>query len=103
MKGPDTGVEVDFSLRPSDRFNAYLNGSYVDAKYNRFSDAPCPPELSGGGAGTPIASPGIPGNSPANCDISGRRIPGVSKWSCSYGGEVNTLTSIFGRDGQIFT
>ena len=96
------GVEVDFSLRPSDRFNAYLNGTYVDAKYNRFSDAPCPPELSGGGAGTPIASPGIPGNSPANCDISGRRIPGVSKWSFSYGGEVNKPTSIFGRDGQIY-
>lgn len=96
------GVEVDFSLRPSNRFNAYLNGTYVDAKYNRFSDAPCPPELSGGGAGTPIASPGIPGNSPANCDISGQRIPGMSKWSFSYGGEVNTPTSIFGRDGQIY-
>ena len=96
------GVEIDFSLRPSDRFNAYLNGTYVDAKYNRFSDAPCPPELSGGGAGTLIASPGIPGNSPANCDISGQRIPGVSEWSFSYGGEVNTPTSIFGRDGQIY-
>lgn len=96
------GVEVDFSLRPSDRFNAYLNGTYVDAKYNRFADAPCPPELSGGGTGTPVAAPGVPGNSPANCDISGQRIPGVSKWSFSYGGEINTPTSIFGRDGQIY-
>ena len=96
------GVEIDFSFRPSDQFNAYLNGTYVDAKYNRFSDAPCPPELSGGGAGTPLAAPGIPGNSPANCDISGLRIPGVSKWSLSYGGEVNTPTSIFGRGGQIY-
>ncbi len=96
------GVEVDFSLRPSDRFNVYLNGTYADAKYNRFSDAPCPPELSGGGTGTPVAAPGVPGNSPANCDISGQRIPGVSKWSFSYGGEINTLTSIFGRDGQIY-
>ncbi len=96
------GVEVDFSLRPSDRFNAYLNGTYVDAKYNRFSDAPCPLELSGGGTGTPVAAPGLPGNSPANCDISGQRIPGVSKWSFSYGGEINTPTSIFGRDGQIY-
>ena len=96
------GLEVDFSLRPSERFNVYLNGTYVDAKYNRFSDAPCPPELSGGGTGTPIAAPGVPGNSPANCDISGQRIPGVSKWSFSYGGEVNTPTSIFGRRGQIY-
>jgi iron complex outermembrane receptor protein len=96
------GFEADFSLRPSERFNVYLNGTYVDAEYNRFSDAPCPPELSGGTTGTPIASPGVPGNSPANCDISGQRIPGVSKWSFSYGGEVNTPTSIFGREGQIY-
>ncbi len=96
------GFEADFSLRPSERFNVYLNGTYVDAKYNSFADAPCPPELSGGGTATPIAAPGVPGNSPANCDISGQRIPGVSKWSFSYGGEVNTPTSIFGREGQIY-
>lgn len=96
------GFEADFSLRPSERFNVYLNGTYVDAKYNSFADAPCPPELSGGGTGAPIAAPGVPGNSPANCDISGQRIPGVSKWSFSYGGEVNTPTSIFGREGQIY-
>ena len=96
------GLEADFSLRPSDRFNVYLNGTYVDAKYRSFADAPCPPELSGGGTGTPIAAPGVPGNSPANCDISGQRLPGVSKWSFSYGGEVNTPTSVFGREGQIY-
>ena len=96
------GLEVDFSFRPSARFNVYANGTYVDAKYDRFTDAPCPPELSGGGTGTPIAAPGVPGNSPANCDISGQRIPGVSKWSFSYGGEVNAPTSILGREGQIY-
>lgn len=96
------GIEADFSLRPSDRFNVYLNGTYVDAKYRSFADAPCPPELSGGGTGTPVAAPGVPGNSPANCDISGQRLPGVSKWSFSYGGEVNTPTSVFGREGQIY-
>ena len=96
------GIEADFSIRPSERFNAYLNGTYVDAKYRRFVDAPCPPELSGGGSGTPITAPGVPGNSPANCDISGQRLPGVSKWSFSYGGEVNTPANIFGREGQIY-
>ena len=96
------GLEADFSLRPSDRFNVYLNGTYMDAKYRSFADAPCPPELSGGGTATPIAAPGVPGNSPANCDISGQRLPGVSKWSFSYGGEVNTPTSVFGREGQIY-
>lgn len=96
------GLEADFSLRPSERFNVYINGTYVDAKYRSFVDAPCPPELSGGGTGTPVAAPGNPGNSPANCDISGQRLPGVSKWSFSYGGEVNTPANIFGRSGNIY-
>ena len=42
------GVEVDLSVRPSERFNAYANGAYTDANYTRFTDAPCPPELAGG-------------------------------------------------------
>src|SRR3546814_5477034 len=40
------GVEADFSIRPSERFRAYANGAYTDAKYESFVDAPCPPELS---------------------------------------------------------
>jgi iron complex outermembrane recepter protein len=96
------GLEFDFSVRPSERFNAYLNGTYVDATYRKFVDAPCPPELSGGGTGTPIAAPGVVGNSPANCDISGRRIPGISKWAFSYGAEANTPATIFGQEGQVY-
>src|SRR6185503_13661302 len=65
------GVEVDFSVRPSRRLSAYVNGAFTDAKYVKFTDAPCPPELAGGAA------------SPANCDISGQRLPGVSRWSFS--------------------
>lgn len=97
------GIEADFSFRPSERFNVYVNGTYVDAKYRSFVDAPCPPELSGGGTGAVIGAPGAPGtNSPANCDISGQRLPGVSKWSFSYGAEVNTPMTIFGREGQLY-
>jgi iron complex outermembrane receptor protein len=96
------GVELDLSLRPSERFNLYVNGAYTDAKYTSFPDAPCPPELSGGGTGTPIAAPGVPGNSPANCDISGQRLPGVSEWSFSLGGEANQPVNFFGRDGQVY-
>ncbi|GAA0337907.1 TonB-dependent receptor [Sphingomonas oligophenolica] len=86
------GVEFDSSFRPSARFNIYGNGAYTDAKYVKFPDAPCPPELSGGtiatGAQTP-AAPGTPGLSPAFCDISGQVMPGISKWSFSYGAEYN--------------
>lgn len=96
------GVEVDFSIRPSERFNAYVNGSYVDATYRKFVDAPCPPELSGGGTGAVIAPPGVTGNSPANCDISGQRLPGVSRWSVSVGAEGNVPANLLGKDGQVY-
>lgn len=96
------GLEADFSLRPSERFNTYINAAYTDATYRSFTDAPCPPELSGGGSGTPVAAPGVVGNSPANCDISGQRLPGISKWALSFGAEANTPLSLFGKDGQLY-
>jgi iron complex outermembrane receptor protein len=96
------GVEADFSIRPSERFNAYVSGAYTDAKYVTFVDAPCPPELAGGGTGATIAPPGTPGNSPANCDISGQNLPGVSKWSASYGAEGNLPAKLFGEEGEVY-
>ncbi len=100
------GIEADFSIRPSARLSAYVNGAYTDAKYVRFTDAPCPPELSGGttvGAGQTPGPPGVPGSlSPANCDISGQRLPGVSKWSFSYGAEANVPVKVLARDGQAY-
>lgn len=105
------GFEADFSIRPSPRFTAYLNGAYTDAKYEKFVDAPCPPELSGGTTATaanPASPAGRPGTtaspsfSPANCDISGQRLPGVSKASLSYGAEVNAPVTLLAKDGQVY-
>lgn len=100
------GVEWDFSVRPSERFNAYVNGAYTDATYRKFVDAPCPPELSGGTTATAAQTPSAPGTpgglSPANCDISGQRLPGVSKWSFSFGAEANTPAKLFGEEGQFY-
>ena len=111
-KARTQGVELDASVRPSERFNIYGNGAYTDAKYVKFTNAPCPPELSGGKAqpldanGVPIGSadlPGTPGGiSPPSCNISGSRLPGVSKWSFSYGAEANLPVKAFGVDGQAY-
>jgi iron complex outermembrane receptor protein len=100
------GVEADFKLRTSERFTAYTNAAYTDAKYVRFTNAPCPPELSGGPfvavGGTPGPA-GTPGAlSPRQCDISGQVLPGVSKWAFSYGAEVNTPVTLLAKDGQIY-
>lgn len=100
------GVEADFSIRPSERFNAYVSGAYTDATYRKFVDAPCPPELAGGTTVSDGQTPspaGTPGGlSPANCDISGQRLPGVSKWSVSFGAEANAPVSLLGEDGEVY-
>jgi iron complex outermembrane receptor protein len=66
------GVEAELSVRPSRDVNFYGNATLLDGKYVSFPDAPCPVELTGG---------------PAFCDISGQRLPGVSKLAASWGGE----------------
>jgi iron complex outermembrane receptor protein len=100
------GIEADFSVRPSERFTAYASGAYTDAKYVRFVDAPCPPELSGGTtatAGQNPSAPGTPGGiSPSNCDISGQRLPGVSKWAFSFGAEGNVSATFLGKTGEVY-
>ncbi len=100
------GVEAELSLRPSERFNLYVNGAYTDAEYVRFTGAPCPPELSGGSAiaagQTPSPAGTAGGISPASCDISGQVLPGVSKWNFSYGAEYSYPTQLFAREGQVY-
>ncbi len=100
------GIEADFSVRPSERFNAYANFAYTDATYRAFTNAPPPLELSGGSVflGTDCTIPtALPlGTSPASCDISGQQLPGVSKYSVSFGAEGNVPVNLFGP-GQIYT
>jgi iron complex outermembrane receptor protein len=102
------GLEADFKIRPSDRFTAYANGAYTDAKYVSFTNAPCPPELSGGtfyavGVTPDLSLAGIPGSlSPRSCNLSGQSLPGVSKWAFSYGAEVNTPLTLLAKEGQVY-
>ncbi|PKP90710.1 MAG: TonB-dependent receptor [Alphaproteobacteria bacterium HGW-Alphaproteobacteria-16] len=97
------GVEADFSIRPSERVSLYANAAYTDHEYVEFTNAHCPPELSGGGSGAVIGAPGTPGtNSPVACDISGQWLPGISNWAFSFGGEVNQPVNLFGQAGEVY-
>jgi iron complex outermembrane receptor protein len=111
------GVEVDFQIRPTDRFSFYATGAYTDATYTKFTKAPPPPEFTSGSASTaaidangniiqPIGAPGVPlvaGTfSPPYVDASGTVLPGVSKWAFSTGGEANTPLNVLGKDGEVF-
>jgi len=108
------GVEADFSIRPSERFKAYISGAYTDAKFDQVCDAPPPPELAGGSTtgivqtgkctftGT-VGAPGTPGAvSPPIYDASGAVLPGVSKWAFSWGAEANAPGNVFGSEGQFY-
>lgn len=84
------GIEAEFSARPTDRLNFYANGTYNDAKYVRFVDAPPPIQLSGGSGAAAVNS----------VDISGQRLAGVSKWQLSYGAEYSL--PLKGHGGQLY-
>ncbi len=100
------GIELDTAFRPTERLNLYANAAYTDAKYVRFTDAPCPPELAGGtaaAAGQSASAPGTPGGiSPTACDVSGQRLPGISKWAFSYGAEYTLPARIGTTDGNAY-
>ena len=97
------GFEADFSVRPSERLNLYTSGAFTDHRFVTFRDAPCPPELAGGPSGTPPGPPATPGaNSPANCNISGQWMPGISKWAFSWGAEYNVPVALLGRQGEAY-
>ncbi|MBY0447808.1 MAG: TonB-dependent receptor, partial [Hyphomonadaceae bacterium] len=67
--------------------------AFNDARYISFPDAPAPLELTGG---------------PSVVDASGGRLPGVSRWAASLGGEYSqpvqafsrSLTAYFGVDAS---
>jgi iron complex outermembrane receptor protein len=100
------GAETDFSYRPNENWNFYVNAAYTDGKYESFIDAPCPPELAGGTTVTGTQVPGAaatPGAlSPANCDVSGQWLPGVSKWSGSWGVQYQHPVSFLGSAGEVY-
>ena len=110
------GIEADFKIRASERFTAYANAAYTDAKYVKFCNAPPPPELSGGSSTgivvsqtNPCAYTGTPGPaatagqvSPPFVDISGADLPGVSKWAFSYGAEYNIPVTLLDKEGQAY-
>lgn len=82
------GIELDSSWRATDNLNLYANIAYTDAKYERFTQAPPALEDSGGAIG--------------QVDASGTRLPGVSDWAASFGGEYVIPGEFSGRDGEWF-
>lgn len=84
------GAELDASTKIKKYIT--LNGAltYTDGKYVSFPNAPVPLEETGGRN--------------AFKDISGERLPGISKWAATLGGEIASKKSktLLGNSGKLF-
>ncbi|MCG7348421.1 TonB-dependent receptor [Sphingomonas sp. ACRSK] len=76
------GAELDLVLAPVSGLSAYLRTAFTDADYVSFDNAPCPLELIA--SGTTV------------CDLSGKDLPGTSRWAFSYGAEYRRPTGLNG-------
>ncbi len=82
------GAEFDASLDVGDNFSFYTAIAYTDGKYVRFTDAPLPLEETGAAV--------------QSKDISGSRLPGISEWAATLGGEWVNAGKFLGKEGEFF-
>ncbi|KAA9040850.1 TonB-dependent receptor [Ginsengibacter hankyongi] len=87
------GVELDAGITAGRHFSFYGAGTYTDGKYVKFTNAPLPLEETG------LTKDGV---QVAFKDISGGRLPGISKWAGSLGGEFTTPAAFLGKAGKFF-
>ena len=80
------GFEVDATTRSIGGFTVYANLAYTDAKYDSFANGPCPLERIG--------------TATAACDLSGKELPGVSKWAGAFGGEYRQALTLGKFSGE---
>lgn len=87
------GVEVDANIKVSKQLSFYGSLAYTDGKYVRFTNAPLPLEETG---------TTVDGVQVAFKDISGGRLPGISKWATSIGGEFTLPVTFVKQSGNFF-
>ncbi|MDR1860959.1 MAG: TonB-dependent receptor [Bacteroidales bacterium] len=81
------GVELEGQIKAGDYSGLNFGLAYTDGKYVKFTNAPPPLEETGG---------------PTFKDISGSRLPGISEWAFSFGGETGFDGRLLNRDGNWF-
>ena len=82
------GAEADVVLRPVNGLSAYLTVAFTDGTYRSFVNGPCPLERIG--------------TATAACDLSGVRLPGVSRYAGSAGFEYARPVSAAGLAGEAY-
>jgi iron complex outermembrane receptor protein len=89
-----TGVEIDGNVKVGKHFSFYGALAYTEGKYVSFKNAPLPLEE--------VGARNDDGSSVPFKDISGQRLPGISKWAGNVGGEYALPVKFFDRDSKFF-
>ncbi|MFN5135244.1 MAG: TonB-dependent receptor [Chitinophagaceae bacterium] len=87
------GFELDANYKLNNKFSFFGALAYTDGKYLKFTNAPLPLEETG------LTENNV---QKAFKDISGGRLPGISKWSGSIGGEYTVPADFFAKEGKFF-
>lgn len=87
------GVELDANFRAARGLTFFGALAYTDGKYVKFTNAPLPLEETG------LTVNGV---QKAFKDVSGQRLPGISKWSGSFGGEATCAAKFLTGKGSLF-
>jgi iron complex outermembrane receptor protein len=93
------GTELDVNLKLSKNLSFYAAATYNDGRYVKFTNAPLPLEETGH---TIVNDQGQTVQQ-AFKDVSGGRLPGISKVSGSLGGEfLSNSVQFFGQESKFF-
>ncbi|HZY82036.1 MAG TPA: TonB-dependent receptor [Cyclobacteriaceae bacterium] len=87
------GLELDANLQAGSHFSFYGSAAYTDGKYVTFTNAPLPLEETG------LTVDGV---QVAFKDVSGERLPGISRWATSIGGEFTANANFLRQSGKFF-
>lgn len=93
------GVELDGNVTINKHFTFYGALAFTDGKYVTFTNAPLPLEETGATTTDPETGNTV---QQAFKDISGERLPGISKWAGSLGGEFTTPVNFLRQSGKFF-
>jgi iron complex outermembrane receptor protein len=81
------GLEADATAQITRDFQLRGSAAYAEGKYVSYPNGPCPIELIGSGT--------------AACNLSGRGLSGLPKWSVTLGADYAHPIGLFGGDGAI--
>jgi len=82
------GIELESNFVVSTNFSGYFSTSWTQGNYISYKDGPCPLEL--------IAT------STTVCDLSGKPLSALPKWSFAIGEEYDHDAGFVGLDGQFY-